>query len=135
MKLISIGTKGNILACSLRDDNILIKERTWKSDGGNIYNKYLEAILKSVGYVRSYLEEHRDDEVIVFEVSNSIVANWVRTDTCGKPYKELFTKVMLSLDAIPMRYIFSKVDKPRCNYEAGSDMGLASLDSLIEGEE
>ena len=133
MKLVSIGVKGDTVKVALYDGGMLVNCKAFRViEQGNIYNRALFAVKQALVFSKGYLEEHRDDSVVTFEVSNKAVANWMMGSS---EYPRQYTLEMFDiqklLEEIPIRYVFCWQKTPRAAVLDVKEPKVSSVSELL----
>lgn len=135
MKLISIAVRNDLVSVALYVNGSIVDKRVVRyRDGGNIYERMLFAVKKAVLSFKGYLEETFDDDIVTFEVSNSVIVKWFSEGQASKDYKVQFSDVYDILDRVPMRYNFVKAKKPyavRFLEEGATQVSVSGIESLL----
>lgn len=135
MKLISIAVRNDLVSVALYVDGSAVDKRVVRyRDDGNIYERMLFAVKKAVLSFKGYLEESFDDDIVTFEVSNSVIVKWFSEGQASKDYKVQFSDVYDILDKVPIRYNFVKSKKPyaiRFLEEGTTQFSVSGVESLL----
>lgn len=143
MMLVSMATKKDLCSIAVLEEQRVIEEFTfrykdWEQEQ-NPYKRLFFIVKKALRIVKRRIESNRSDDVVAFEVSNSIFVKWVKQEYANDTYYDDFAEVLIELNQIPMIYTFQYSKEPVANYLLSSDniatKELSDIDSILEGVE
>lgn len=78
----------------------------------SVYKCLFDTFIKSLRYVKNYVDNNPDTEKVVFEVNNSTFIKWIQRGISKDQYQDLFIKAMTLLNEIPVQYTLVYSKKP-----------------------
>lgn len=116
MILVSFASVDDIASVLIADKGTEIYKHTYKVlDISNEDSKYLcllDAMKKSIGFLKVYLEDKNTDDSVVFETCNGNLVKWFNKGYPREQCRNEFFEVFELLDELPVRFSIRTVKKP-----------------------
>lgn len=115
--ILSIATKQGILAVALVDNGI-VKFKETKSlisdkEKPTVFDNLIETATYAMVKLKGYIEEHPDEDSVVFEFNNSTFKKWIDAAYATSEYNESFSELLELMDTIPVKFSYAVVSKPQ----------------------
>ena len=111
----------------------IVKSGVFKTVSGNAKENMLESIIRGM---RACRNEIQHDDLLVIEVQNQHLAQWLSGEIVYKGYEDYLDRLFDTLERMDCRYKFSYVAKPYAleyikTHEISREK-LSSMNSLME---
>ena len=137
---VSIAVKNDISAILFLMNGKLIQKDVQKvrnyCNGNNTFTNLLSTIYDAMLKTRYFIEENPQIDTVVFEINNSTIQSWFDRCYAKTEYNDLFLKIELVLQSIPIKYDIIVSQKPKALMFADKKYvkaeQVSSLDSFIQ---
>lgn len=116
MVLVSFASTDNLASILIADKGVEVYKHTYRlfdlNTKDSAYDCLLDAMKKSLGFLKVYLEDKNIEDAVVFETGNSILTKWFQNGQSSEHYLEKFYEVLNLMDEIPVRFSVRTNKKP-----------------------